>query len=72
MSSINSSELLDLPVPERLRLVTALWDSISEDPDSFGFTESERTELDKRMEAYLNNPTEGTSWSDIKSKMLSR
>ncbi len=72
MSSINFSELLDLPVPERLRLVSALWDSISEDPDSLGFTESERTELDKRMEAYLNNPTEGTSWPDIKSKILSR
>jgi putative addiction module component (TIGR02574 family) len=72
MSAINFSELLELPVSERLRLVSALWDSISEDPDSLKLTDSERKLLDERMEAYMKNPTEGRPWSEIKSELFSR
>lgn len=70
MSNINFSELLELPVSERLRLVSALWDSISENPESLELTDSERKILDERMEAYVKNPTEGKSWSEIKSELL--
>lgn len=70
MSNINFSELLELPVSERLRLVSALWDSISENPESLELTDSERKILDERMEAYVKNPTVGKSWSEIKSKLL--
>jgi putative addiction module component (TIGR02574 family) len=72
MSTINFSELLELPVSERLRLVSALWDSISENPDTLKFTNSERKILDERMEAYMKYPTEGKPWSEIKSELLSR
>ena len=72
MSTINFTELLELPINERLRLVSALWDSISEDPNSLKLTESERKLLDERMEAYMKNPTEGKPWSEIKSELLSR
>lgn len=72
MSNINFSELLELPVNEKLRLVSALWDSISENPESLKLTDSERKILDERMEAYMKNPTEGKPWSEIKSELLSR
>lgn len=72
MSNVNFSELLKLPVDERLRLISALWDSISENPESFELTDTERNILYERMEAYMKNPTEGKPWSEIKSELLSR
>ena len=72
MCTINFSELLELPIDERLRLVSALWDSISEDPDTLKLTDLERKILDERMEAYMKNPSEGKSWSEIKSELLAR
>ena len=72
MSTINFSELLELPINERLRLVSALWDSISEHPESLKLTDVERKLLDDRMEAYMKNPTEGKPWSEIKAELLAR
>ena len=72
MSTINFSELLELPVSERLRLVSALWESISENPEALKLTDSERKILDERMEAYMKNPTVGKPWSEIKTELFSR
>ena len=72
MSTVNFSELLDLPVDERLRLASALWDSIVDNPETLELTDSERKILDERMESYMKNPTEGKSWSEVKSELLAR
>ncbi len=72
MSTVNFSELLDLPVDERLRLASALWDSIVDNPDLLELTDSERKILDERMELYMKNPTEGKPWSEVKSELLAR
>jgi len=72
MSNINFSTLAELPIQERLRLVEALWDTIAEHPESIKLTPAERRELDRRMEAYLKNPSEGTPWPEVKSKLLAR
>ena len=72
MSTVNFSELMELPVQERIRLVSALWDSIAEHPESIELTVAERRELDRRMEAYLKNPSTGTPWPEVKAKLLSR
>lgn len=72
MSTVNFSELLELPIKERLKLISVLWESISEDPDSLELTDTERKILDERMEAYMKNPSEGKPWSEIKSELLTR
>lgn len=72
MSTVDFSELFDLPVNERLRLASALWESIVDNPESLELTDSERKILDERMESYMKNPTEGRSWSEIKSELLAR
>ncbi len=33
MSAINLSEVLKLPVQERIRIVEAIWDSVAEHPE---------------------------------------
>lgn len=72
MSTVNFSELLELPVDERLRIALALWDSIVDNPESLELTDSERKILDERMESYMKNPSEGRPWSEIKSDLLTR
>ena len=68
--SVNLSEVLKLPVDERLKLVESIWNSIAEFPDSLELTDAQREELDRRLDAYEANPTAGILWSDLKSQLL--
>ena len=72
MSDIEISALLELPLAERLRLVEAIWDSIAEHPDALPLTEAERLELDRRWAVYVRNPDAGSSWSDVRARIISR
>ncbi len=44
--------LRDLPVEQRLHLVEELWDSIAADQRSLPLTDEQRSELDRRLDAY--------------------
>jgi putative addiction module component (TIGR02574 family) len=68
--SVNLSEVLKLPVDERLKLVESIWNSIAEFPDSLELTNAQRQELDRRLDAYETDPTAGIPWSDLKSQLL--
>jgi putative addiction module component (TIGR02574 family) len=46
------AEILELPVEERMRLVEAIWDSISAAPELLPLTEWQREELDRRLAEY--------------------
>ena len=48
--SINMSEILRLPVEERLRLVESIWDSIAECPEALELTDAQKRELDRRLD----------------------
>ena len=47
--AVNLSELLQLPVEERLKLVEALWESIAEFPEALKLTPAQKQELDRRL-----------------------
>ena len=46
--AVNLSEVLQLPVEERLKLVEALWDSIAEFPEALELSAAQKQELDRR------------------------
>jgi putative addiction module component (TIGR02574 family) len=71
MKPIRLSDVLELPVEERLELVGDIWDSIAQAPDALELTEEQRTELDKRLEAYRRDPKAGSPWSEVKARILS-
>ena len=71
MKPIRLSDVLELPVEERLELVGDIWDSIAQAPDALELTEEQRTELDKRLEAYRRDPKAGSPWSEVKARVLS-
>lgn len=64
------SEILELSVAERIRIVEEIWDSIAKNPDSLPLSEEERLELEKRLQEYRENPTEGIEWNKLKEKLL--
>ncbi len=67
----NKSEIMALSVPERIRLVGDIWDSIAESPQAVPLTKGQRVLLDERLRAYRDNPSEGSSWQDVKARIKS-
>ena len=68
----NLTDVLELPVAERLRLVEAIWDSIAECPEGLGLSSAQRADLKRRLEAYRNNPDAGFSWSEVRESIPER
>jgi putative addiction module component (TIGR02574 family) len=58
MATVPFPEILQLGVTERLRLVTAIWDSIAAEPRALPLTEEQRREISRRSEAHKRNPQE--------------
>ena len=66
MKSSNISEYVKLSVPERIQLVEDIWDSIAEIPEELPLSNAQQVELDRRLNAYHQNPTEGSPWEHVK------
>lgn len=71
-----SSNLVDtvklLPLAERIELVEALWESITQDGYEPPLTPEQATELDRRLDAHQRNPDDVVSWESIKEDLLNR
>lgn len=69
------SEILKLSVSERILLVEAIWDSIANETQNvkpYQLTEEQMQFLEQELEAYKKNPDEGSTWEEIKSRMLKK
>ena len=68
--TVSLSEVLKLPLEERLRLVESIWDSIAEFPEALELTEAQKQELDRRLESYEADPNAGVPWPELKARLL--
>ncbi|TDJ09967.1 MAG: addiction module protein [Gammaproteobacteria bacterium] len=68
--AVSLSEVLNLPLEERLRLVESIWDSIAQFPEALELTEAQRLELDRRLESYEADPNAGVPWVELKARLL--
>lgn len=59
------AEILALPVAERVRLVEAIWDSISAIPEALPLSEWQKQELDRRLAEFEANPEEGATLEEV-------
>jgi len=59
-----NAKLLELPVEERIRIVEDLWDSIAADQKSLPLTAEQKTELDRRLDAYEADGNSGRLVAD--------
>jgi putative addiction module component (TIGR02574 family) len=69
MGALTLQEIQRLSVAERIQLVEDIWDSIVTSSESPEIPETQRRELDNRLESHSQEPT-GASWADVKSRLL--
>jgi len=62
-------DILKLSVSERILMVEAIWDSIPENEEALELSDETRQLLDNRLTTHMNNPTEGSSWEEVKSRI---
>ena len=59
------AEILALPVEQRVRLVEAIWDSISAVPEALPLTDWQKEELDRRLAELEADPDAGSSLEEV-------
>jgi putative addiction module component (TIGR02574 family) len=62
-------DISQLSIAERIQLAEDLWDSILEQQDKLPLTPTQIQELDRRLENYQKNPTNGSSWEEVKKRL---
>jgi putative addiction module component (TIGR02574 family) len=67
--STQLSDILRLTIAERIQLAEDIWDSVAAFPEAIPLTEAQKEELDRRLEAYAQNPNGGISWEELKDKL---
>jgi len=60
-----NANLRKLPLNERIRLVEDLWDSIAADQSALPLSQDQRSELDRRLDAYEADGNSGRPAADI-------
>ena len=70
--ALDLTQLRQLPVPERLRALEELWDSIaSERPElAVPLTPALALELDRRLSEYDADPTSAIPWDSVHEELL--
>ncbi len=62
------AEISKMALSEKISLVEEIWDTIVKDGEYPELTEQQSSELNRRMNSYHANPSQGRLWSDIKNE----
>lgn len=60
---------LTLPVPERIKLVEDIWDSIAATPDEVQLSAEQMTEIERRLDDHKKNPQKAIPWEEVKERL---
>ena len=58
-----------LPLPERIELAEALWDSITQDGYEPPLTPTQEAEIDRRLDEHRRNPQSTIPWEQVKTEL---
>jgi putative addiction module component (TIGR02574 family) len=72
MGKFAHKDILNLSIAERIELIGDLWDSMAEVPEAITLTEAQKTELDRRLDAYRQDPTAGAPWPVVRDRIAKR
>ena len=67
---LTHEELAGLTPPERLALISQLWDSMED--DQFPLTAAQRAEPDRRLASLDQDRREGITWEALKTELERR
>lgn len=70
MDSLSSTDILQLTPPERLALISELWDSLEE--EHLPLSMPQRDELDRRLAALEADSSRAIPWKTVKATLQSR
>ena len=70
MDLLTHDEFLRLTPPDRLTLISQLWDS--REDDLLPLTAAQRTELDSRLATLHQDRSEGINWTALKAELEQR
>lgn len=59
-------QAMQLSVEEKLDLISALWESMAENPESIPVPGWQLTELKRRIEEQRKDPRPGQTWDEVK------
>jgi putative addiction module component (TIGR02574 family) len=63
MAKVDLSEILRLPLEERIDVVQEIWDSVAADTEAVPLTPEQAEELDRRLAEHEQNPDDVVEWS---------
>jgi putative addiction module component (TIGR02574 family) len=66
--TLTKQEISDLPIAERIRLISELWDSIP--PENLPVPDSHRQALDESLREHAENPNDGRAWSEVRDDLF--
>ena len=72
MTSPYLDAILKLPIPDRLDLVEAIWDSLGDSPEAeaaLALTDEQRAELDRRLADHLADPGSAIPWAEARRRI---
>ena len=70
MELLTHDELVRLTPPERLALISQLWDSVED--EQLPLTAAQRAELDRRLASLDQDRREGIAWETLKTELERR
>jgi putative addiction module component (TIGR02574 family) len=70
MDVLTHEELARLTPPERLALISQLWDSL--EADQLPLTTAQQAELDRRLDRLEQDRRDGITWAELKAELERR
>ncbi len=68
-ATVKSLGIDRLSLAERILLVEEIWDSIAAEAQGVEVPQTHKDELDRRIEAYREDPSAGSSWDEVKERL---
>ena len=67
--NVRFDDLKTLPLPQRIKLVEDLWDSIAKDLERQPLPEDLKAEMRRRRDEYVKDPSTGVDWDDTRRRL---
>jgi putative addiction module component (TIGR02574 family) len=61
-----------LTAEDRLTLLEEIWDSLAATPEAVPITDAQKADLQRRLDAYKDNPKAGSPWEEVKARLQGR
>ena len=72
MVKIDMDAIRRLSVPERVRLVQDIWDTLQPTAGELPLTAEQREVVDRRLEEHQADPSSALPWEEVKARLDSK